>query len=431
MVIRFFDLFRHRVLLMIFCVGVGSACAEDSAAQVWDSFRGGGTNVSSATELPITWSPSQGVAWTANIPGYGQSSPVIWHDTIFLTSIEGPQKETCWVHAFDLHDGSKVWSREFPASQTRENTAMTSRAAPTPVVDANGVYAFFESGELVSMDHQGNVRWERSLSKEYGETSSMHGLGSSLAQTQQTVIVLVTDAELSYLLAVDKGSGKNRWKVDREKKTAWTSPVVTDRNGKPMVIVSVNGRVEAYDGTTGNSLWFFDEMIGNTIPSVSISGDYVVLGAAIPHGNSSSSDATRSNGCLRLIEKEGKPDYEWVWNAEKATTSYATPLVYQGRVYYVNKAGVIYCVDLKTGKQQFSKRIAGPCWVSPLGANDHVYFFTKRGPTVVLRASNTFEKIAINPGLLDRDDNTVYGVAAVNGTFIIRTGQRLFSVRRP
>ena len=101
----------------------------------WPGFRGDGSGISMAQAMPVRWTPETGIAWRVDVPGYGQSSPVIWHGRVFVTSVEGPQMDRCMVHAFNLDDGTLLWSREFPASQSVENYFRNSRAAPTCVVD--------------------------------------------------------------------------------------------------------------------------------------------------------------------------------------------------------------------------------------------------------------------------------------------------------
>jgi hypothetical protein len=208
-----------------------------------------------------------------------------------------------------------------------------------------------------------------------------------------------------------------------------------------------------------------------------VAGDLIVVGASA--GARMKSDPTaiaKSNCCLRLLEKDGRPTYEVCWTAAKATASYATPLAHRGYVYFVNSVGVVYCLEQATGKPVYTERIEGECWASPLGAGDHVYFFGKDGRTTVLRAGPKFEKIAVNrlwspeelPAATDAPadsarrkeptqsgpskkgssaqkpppdrgaegagsylDPIVYGVAAVDGALFVRTGTTLYRIGKP
>tara|TARA_R110002111_G_scaffold262289_1_gene337872 strand:- start:175599 stop:177020 length:1422 start_codon:yes stop_codon:yes gene_type:complete len=375
-----------------------------SAADTWTGFRGDGSNISPAANLPLKWSPENGIRWKQTVPGYGQSSPVVWKNLVFVTSIEGPQQETCLLHTYDLTSGKLIWKKEIKASQTKKTSSMVSRAAPTPAVDENGIYAFFESGDVVAYTHAGAPLWHRSLVKDYGPFVSNHGIGNSLAQTADNLIVLTAHDGPSYLLALNKKTGETTWKTDREAGVAWTSPVIADRAGTPEIIVSSRGTVDSYQGLTGELLWTHSGISGNTIPSASVLGNYVLIGASTDRRNPDAENASASNCCLKLVTKEGKPGYEVLWKAEKAISYYCTPLAYQGCAYFVNKVGVVYCLDLETGKQHFAQRLSGPCWSSPLGAGEQVYFFTKKGQTDVIRQGPQFELLATNELFSDSEE---------------------------
>src|SRR5262249_37572556 len=160
--------------------------------------------------------------------------------------------------------------------------------------------------------------WSRSLVKDYGEFKGNHGLGSSPAQTDDALILLVDHSGPSYLLAVAKKTGQNLWKTERKSRGSWASPVVAERAGKPEIIVSSNGSVAGYDVASGNLLWELDGLSGNTIPSASVSANLVLVGAGIPKGGDADG-AAKSNCCLKLTDKNGTPGYELVWAAAKAT----------------------------------------------------------------------------------------------------------------
>lgn len=461
---------KFALVCLITIVSFGSS---SQAADTWTGFRGNGSNISPAANLPLKWSPEKGIRWKQTVPGYGQSSPVIWKNMVFVTSIEGPQQETCLLHAYELGNGQHIWTKEIKASQTKKTSMMVSRAAPTPAVDENGIYAFFESGDVVAYSHSGDPLWHRSLVKDYGAFVSNHGIGNSLAQTADQIIVLTAHDGPSYLLALNKKTGKTNWKTDRETGVAWTSPVIADRDGTPEIIVSARGTVKGYQGLTGKLLWTHSGISGNTIPSASVLGDMILIGASTDRRKPDAAKASASNCCLKLVTKEGKPGYEVLWKAKKAISYYCTPVAYQGCAYFVNKVGVVYCLDLETGKQHFAQRLSGPCWSSPLAAGEQIYFFTKKGLTDVIRQGPEFELLSSNTLFSDAESKpaspekkpakitatkksdapkdekaksesrggqprssagysqlgpTIYGSAAVDQTVLIRTGTELYCI---
>lgn len=417
--------------------------SNDSA---WSGFRGDGSSRTRATGLPAKWTPKD-VAWKTTLPGYGQSSPVVFGNRAFVTCVEGPNKEKCLIASYDVKTGKELWKKSVEATQTVKTSAMVSRAAPTPCVDANGLYVFFESGELLKLSLEGKIEWQRSLVKEYGKFQSGHGIGSSLTQTPNAVVVLIDHEGPSYLLAVDKKTGKNLWKTDRKSRISWASPVIASRGGKLEVIVSSNGSVDSYDAETGKQLWSFADVSGNTVASATVSGEFVVLGASPSRRAPEAGTASKSNCCLRLVMKEGKRSYAVAWRAENATSSFASPLIHGGCAYFINKVGALYCLDLKTGKENYVQRVGGSCWATPLGAGDHVYFFGKDGKTTVIEAGAKFKvvakneqwsaedvKTAVAPEQQKRDresrygrsiDPVVYGVAVSDSAFLVRSGKEL------
>ncbi len=403
-------------------------------ADTWPGFRGRGDGISAAANLPLKWSPTDNIAWRIDLPGYGQSSPVVWKDTVFVTAVSGDQREKGYVIAIDTKSGKKRWTHEFQPTQKAKWSSYVSKAAPTPIVDAAAVYAFFEGGDLLALAHDGKPLWSRSLVKDYGEFQGNHGLGSSPTATDEAVIVLIDHSGPSYLLAIDKKTGKNLWKTDRKSRGSWTSPVVAHRNGKPEVVVSSNGNVAGYDASSGKLLWDMDGLTGNTIPSASAGDDLVLIGSGQSRKGGDAASAAKSNCCLSLVSKDGKPGYEVRWSAQKAVSSYATPLAFREHAYFVNQAGVVFCIDLKSGKEVYAERIDGACWASPIGAGDRIYFFGKDGTTTVLKSGATFEKLASNPLLADaknadaEDAPTVHGVAAIDGALFFRTGTTLVRV---
>lgn len=393
--------------------GLFFAIASATPGEHWPGFRGDGTSTTAARQLPLTWSDTEHVAWTAEIPGYGQSSPVVWGDQIFVTSAMGEEKEMIVVSAFSLADGQQVWSREFPATQKVKVSDYVSRGAPTPVVDADRVYAFFESGDLLALTHAGEPVWQRSLVKEYGEFQGNHGIGSSLTAAGNSVIVLIDHAGPSYLLAADKASGDNRWKVDRKSRTSWSTPAIRTVGDSTEIVVSSNGAVEGYRAETGERVWWVEGVDGNTTNSPTCIGDVVLVGSSKANQNLAVQPGGQGDVSATAVQ----------WRSEDVTSSFASPLLAGGTAWFVSKAGVLYAVDPRSGKTLWNERLPDSCWASPLAVEDRVYFFTKGGQTVVYRAGPEKERLAENTLTLE---GRIYGVAAVHGALIVRSGSKLW-----
>jgi outer membrane protein assembly factor BamB len=394
----------------------------------WPGFRGQGDSLTTARDLPLKWSAEEGIAWTASLKGYGQSSPVVWGGTVFVTSIEGPDKESLHVAAFEVKTGKSLWTQTFKSSKQSELTDYVSKAAPTPVVDGERVVAFFESGDLIALDHAGKTLWQRALTNEYGNFEGNHGIGSSLAQTEKHIIVLIDHSGPGYLLAIDKATGKNAWKVDREKRVSWSSPIVVGDGGSSEIVISSNGILEAFDAADGKRMWFRDGLKGNTVASPTVTKDAIYIGAdGRAPGDKPDNIAVKRGGKDRLA------DEAILWRAEKATNSFGSPLVFDGVAYFTSKAGIAFALDPKTGKELWSLRLGDSCWASPIGAGDRVYFFQTKGKTTVIKSGPP--AAGTEPQMLAENtvgiDGRIYGVAPVDGAFLIRNGTKLICVGKP
>ena len=461
----------------------GPAPAAPASHAVWAGFRGDGSSSTLAADLPLRWSPDRGIAWKVGIPGYGQSSPVIWGESAFVTSVDGAGKESLRVHRVDLAEGKVSWTKSMNASMKGRNNPMMARAAPTPVVDANGIYAFFESGDLVAFSHSGADLWRLSLVEMGIEPKNNHGLGCSPAQTADRIILLIDHAGPCFLAAIDKKTGKMAWKADRPQRSSWTSPVAARVRDREVVLVSSAGAVDAYDAVTGSLLASQEGLTGNSIPSPTVIGSSVFIGAGENRMKPDLEASRRSNCRLELVEESGKFSFRKTWEGTKAISHHASPVTCGNQVYLIDKNGILFCLDRDTGKEVFSKRLPNHQWATPISANGKLFLFGKDGVTTILKAGPEWNLIANNrlwseedfqkrkdaevlkakeeeaknpprsPGPTGRPGrggpgggpplppaeleatrasavgDVVYGAAAVSGCILIRTGSDLYCVR--
>lgn len=418
---------KSTLFFSLFLTLILGARAEDPApeksATRWTGFRGNhGNSHTTAINLPRTWSETENITWTIDLPGYGQSSSVVWDGKVFVTASEGPMKETLIVLCIEVGSGEVLWTKRFEASHKTERTDMISQAAPTPAVDAQHLYAFFESGDIFALNHQGEKEWHRSLTKDYGEFVGNHGISSSIAQTENAVILLIDHAGPSYLLSINKADGTNFWKRDREKRVSWTSPVISTGVDATEILISSNGIVEAYNAENGERHWYVDGIQKNTVPSPTVTDEWVVVGSS-------------QKGETLAIARGGTGDVTEThtrWKADVAS-SFGSPLIHRDNVYVVNKAGALSCLNLETGGVLWTTRIGSSTWASPIVAGDMLYFFGKDGDTSVIQISSE-QRTEIPPTVSINTlatESRVYGVAAINGAFLIRTGRKLICVGQP
>ncbi len=235
-----------------------------TAVETWPTFLGPAPATVESSQLPLKWTPNDGVQWMAEVPGHGQSSPVVWGNKMFVTSVEGPQKDVYHISCLDVRDGKKIWSHRLKNSAPVANSYYVSRAAPTPTVDAKRLVALFESGDCVALSHDGEVLWQRDLASDEGPFIAEFGLGASPCQTDDAVVVLLEHDGPSSLIALDKATGKKLWKTERKSTRSWSSPAIVLVEDMPQIVVSSGGGVDGYNPKNGEKLWTLKDIGGNT-----------------------------------------------------------------------------------------------------------------------------------------------------------------------
>lgn len=370
----------------------------EGATPAWPGFLGQGASPLDPATIPVSWSATQNIAWKARLPGKGQSSPVIWGDRIFVTAIEGTMKDHCHVVALNKADGSIAWDLRLEPFQPVRSNYFQSRSAPTPVVDQNAVYAFFETGNLVAISHSGEQLWQRGLTEDYGPFESTIGIASSPLQLTDSIVLLIDHEGPSYLLAVDKKTGQTKWKTDRDSRTSYSSPALVPVGDSLHIVCSSSGSIDGYDPVTGELVWSLaDEVGGNraTTPLAVGNGRFVMAASPGMH-NENEGEARRTNGIVSIEKTDSGFKARVLWRTEEAMPAFNTPTVHEGLAYWVNKAGVVFCYNAETGEKHYSKRIDQGCWATPVAVDDRLYIFGKDGLTTVLAAGPEFNVISKN-----------------------------------
>ena len=364
----------------------------------WPAFLGQDSTPVNAQSIPLAWSTGNNVAWTANLPGKGQSSPVIWENRVYITCIDGTMKDRCILVALNLADGQPAWIQQCDSSQKVRSNYFQSRSAPTPVVDANGVYAFFETGNLVAFNHDGKPLWRRSLTDDYGPFESNIGLASSPAQFEDSIALLIDHEGPSYLLSVDKRTGLTLWKTERDSRTSYSSPTVVPVGDAHHIVCSSAGSIDGYDPATGRLLWTYTDHIGGNrmaTPLAFENGRFVLAASPGMH-NENEAEARETNGIMSVEMVDGAYQSRFVWRTREAMPAYNTPIVHQGLAYWINRAGVVFCFDVKTGEKIYTNRIRQGCWATPIGIGERIYLFGKDGLTTVIATGKDFRVLAEN-----------------------------------
>lgn len=405
----------------------------------WPKFQNGGLS-SIDTALPTEWSPEQNIAWTADIKGYGQSTPIVAHDQIVVTSTSGENKDDYHVSSFAIDTGELNWQVDVANPSPFKNSPMVSRAAPSAVATEAGFVAFFEGGVLLAISPSGETQWKRDLVAEFGPITARHGLSASLEADSTRVFVWVEREEAPYILAVNPTTGEDIWKADGLGATSWASPRLVPVEDGQQLVCSASGKLVGLDPSTGERLWEFTDLSNNTsnTPTIVSEGRFLI-GASDGRGETNAGASAASNGLIEISKgDDGKFQAGFVWQAKKATCTFGSPVVAGDTAAIVNRTGVLYRLDLETGEQVSAKRTdAGGLWATPLVAGGNLYLFGYKGTTSVISLADGKE-IAENRCWPEGGDgektpgfgggNVLYAAAPAGDRLLIRRGDKLYAI---
>jgi len=425
-------------LLAVPLLGVLFAATSLTAADNWTAFQ---NRQQVQIDSNWNWSAAPKTAWKIELTGYGQSSPVVWNDRVFITTVEGPNKENCLTTAYALKDGQQLWQQSLANPTPAESSFYISKAAPTPVVDDNQVVVFFEGGLVASYSHEGNLQWQKDLVAEYGAIDARHGLSSSLEQNEENVFVWVERQTEPYILALNKKSGDVAWKSAGLGVTSWASPRLMKVAGEEQLLLSGIGKIAGFDPATGNQLWEITGISGNSTPTpFPLKDGRFLIGATTGQGDGDEGRAAESNGVIAITKQD---DNSWaadfVWRATKATSSFGTPVANDSTTFFVNKTGILFGLDINSGQQKIAERTAGSVWATPLVTENHLLLFGKSGTLEVFKLSDKLELVQTvelitqpeaEPAAEGEAPNrfagpTLYAAIAVEDKILVRTGNEL------
>lgn len=415
----------------------------------WSQWRGPEmTGVASYGNPPVEWSEAKNIRWKIEIPGKGHASPIVWDDKVFvLTAIETdkaiePQKveererqlpewrrrmgrKSAKVHKFDVlminrQNGEILWQRtareEVPYSGTH---AEGSWASNSPVTDGEHVYAYFGSYGLYCYDMQGNFVWEKDLGDM--NTRLSFGEGSSPALYGNSIVVNWDHEEQSFIIALNKKTGEELWKVERDEGTSWSTPIIVEHNGKSQVITSATNLIRSYDLATGELIWKCGGLTGNVIPTP-VMADGIVYCTSGHRGNLLLA--------IRLDMAEGDitDSSAIIFRQDRNTPYVPSPLLYEDTLYFLREnSGLLSCFNSQTGKEYYSRQRLEDIkviYASPVGASNRVYLTGKNGITVVVRRGPTFEVLATN----SLDDKFTASPAIVDNEIYLRGYKYLYCI---
>ena len=435
------------VVVWLSCLGCVSclscsngSLATQARAENWPNWRGPRWNsTSEETGLPLFWRVDSGVAWHTELPGWGDSTPIVWNDAVFVTTQEDRSLD---LLRLDIRTGQVVWRQtvvEAPEQPPREAKRGRQKfhrlhnfATPSPTTDGETVVVHFGEGTLAAYDFAGRRLWRRNLQRDFGAYTVWWGHANSPVLFEDLVISVCMQDSLtdlgktparSYLVAHDIRSGRQRWFTPRpteaqaEQCDAYTTPLLRrGENGQTELIVMGGNQLDAYDPRTGQQLWAVPRLVGGRTVTSPTAHENLLVATVGMRGPMIVFDLARPTA-------DGQPKRLWKYDA--GTADSCSPVFCSGLLFVVTDRGIGKCFDARTGHLRWKRRLVGGDYkATPLAADDRIYFLSRDGVCTVVSASARFDQLARNR----LDDEFLASPIASQGHLFLRGRKRIYCI---
>jgi outer membrane protein assembly factor BamB len=428
----------HRFIgILVFAFPAQPTPSKVDAQDSWAQWRGPlATGVAPNAQPPLEWSDSKNIRWKTQLPGKGHSTPIVWGDQIFLTTaipygepikprfvrpgahdnLGMTYRHEFAVLAVSRTTGKILWQQTMlKAAPLEAGHVSGSLASASPVTDGERVFASFGTYGLYCLDTNGKLIWKKDLGEMHSKHG--HGEGSSPVLHGDTLIVNWDHEEQSFVVALDKRSGKQLWRFARPEDTSWATPIVVEHKGKAQVIVPGTNRIRGYDLASGEVIWECGGLSSNVVASPVFANGVVYSG---------SSYDTRAMLAIKLDGAKGDitETKQVLWFRRRGTPYVPSPLLYGDSIYNLQHyQGVVVRIDIKTGEEQ-GDPIRLPAirnvYASPVAAANRIYITSRDGITQVISHGDDTPKVLAT----NRLDDTFSASAALVGKEMFLRGEK-------
>ena len=414
---------RRGLLLtsLVFLVVIRSAFADN-----WPQWRGPTMNgICAEKNLPLKWSAEENITWKLAMPSWTGATPIIWGDRIFLNVAEG---DNLLLWCVDRTKGEALWKKHLSAGNTKMRKQNMS--SPSPVTDGKNVWVMTGTGILKAFDFSGTELWARDVQKDYGRFGLNWGYASSPLLYEDALFVQVlhgmrTD-DPSYVMRIDKKTGKTLWRVERETKAirespdSYTTPALLKYGNSVEIVITGGDCVTGHDPASGKELWRANGLNPDNNPNYRIVASPVVYQGVVY--------APTREKPLLAIKAGGRGDVTETHKLWAFTHGPDVPTpVTDGKYFYVvDDRGIMWCLDAKNGETIWGPQRIKPATYSssPVLADDKLYVTNEEGLTTVVKAGPKFEVLAEN----NLNDYTLSSPAISDGQIFMRTAQYLYCI---
>ena len=420
----------------------------------WPSFRGPQASGSAdGQKLPDQWNPAtgDGILWRTTIPGLAHSSPIVWNDTVFVTSAISSRKDATFkpglygagdadadrtpqrwmLYAIDKRTGTIRWERTAAQGEPLNLRHIKSTyASASPATDGRIVVAWFGSQGVFAYDLAGHLRWKVDLGRvdmgAYDIPSYEWGPASSPIIWNGLVIIQCDTQTDSFLLALNAETGETVWKTDRNELPSWGTPTVITTPAGPELVTNASNFVRGYDPKTGLELWKIGGSSKLTAPTpIFADGLHIVASGRAPE-RPVFAVRPGARGDLTLA-KGADHNSQVAWSKSGRGSYMPTPLAYRGLLYMLANNGVLDAYDPVTGKEVYRQRlplVGSGYSASPVGADGKIYLSNEDGEILVIEAGPTFKLVATN----SMGETLMATPALSEGVMYVRASSTLFAV---
>ena len=402
------------ILFFIFNQNVNAQ--ENAVSDNWPQWRGPlGTGAALKGNPPTVFSETKNLKWKTEIPGKGHATPIVWGDKIIIQTAvptdekikvdesptsEGQQRmsgtKTDAVHEYRVilvnrESGKIEWQTTVAREKPQESTHdLGSWASNSPCTDGEFIYAYFGSRGLFCLDFSGKVIWERDFGQMQKHMS--FGEGESPYLYKDRIFIQWDHEGESMIYAIDKKTGKDVWKKERDEGTSWSTPFVVEVNGKPQVITSATTQIRSYDYETGEIIWTSTGLTRNVIPNPVYENGILYVMSGFRGSAMQAIDLAKAKGDIAGTDAI-------LWTIAEDTPYTPNPVLMNGKLYFLRvNNGFLSCLDAKTGKIIYAKeKLEGinAIFSSPTGVADRLYIAADK-ICLVVKAGETFEILASN-----------------------------------
>lgn len=407
----------------ILCFVVASASAGD-----WVEFRGPtGQGHAADSKLPTEWSSTKNVAWKTSIAGLGWSSPIVVGDRVFVTTAvpmgDGDKKDlSLRAICLNLATGKPLWDVEvffLDGKSVSPIHSKNSHASPTPISDGKQLFVHFGAHGTACLTFDGQIVWQNREMK----YQMRHGNGGSPILVDDLMVVSCDGLDTMFVVAIDKVTGKTRWRTAREHKNgnkfSFGTPLLIEVNGEKRIVSPGTFHVAAYRPQDGSEIWRVDYGLGYSVIPRPVYGQGLIF-------LSSGYDTP----VLMAIKPDGKgnvTETHVAWKTNKAAPHTPSPLLVGDQLYVISDSGIATCFQATTGEQVWQKRIGGNFSASPLFADGKIYLQSEQGDGIVLKPGSEYTELAKN----ELEPRTFASYAVADGALLIRTETQLYRIQQP